>query len=324
MEKLLVVGVCLTSASCNSSLKIHRDETIRQVQWAESVAPYAMLSMVVYDGQANDNPEQYKDVPISQSLEELPKTVCCLEKEVRARLFRDGWKRIRKFEPGDVVPKSSRGLYFEVWTRPLENEEKEIVFVFEGTNFKELSDWRANLRWFRPWRKITTSGDQYDAVLEYACAMHRELLREEKGKVRFVTTGHSLGGGLAQQVYYAGLPNMERAVVFDTTPVTGFRDLAKDQRTVFYRQIHRDEFPTYRVLRVHEDGEILEFLRNFTQWFYKRDSLIWAVEFKSQRLGGSVKRHAIARLVSKILETELVAEQKLKNKGTPTASKLQD
>ena len=75
------------------------------------------------------------------------------------------------------------------------------------------------------------------------------------------STGHSLGGGLAQQFAYA-LPNDPAGVVprvsevyaFDPSPVTGYFSVARDLRESNSRELSID--------RIYERGEILALARS--------------------------------------------------------------
>jgi pimeloyl-ACP methyl ester carboxylesterase len=42
---------------------------------------------------------------------------------------------------------------------------------------------------------------------------------------RFITTGHSLGGGLAQHMLYSFPDHVEQAIVFDPSSVTAYADV---------------------------------------------------------------------------------------------------
>ncbi|WP_138086972.1 hypothetical protein [Phragmitibacter flavus] len=309
-------------SACSTEIRVHREELSRQVQWSQAVAPYAMLSLLAYEGPGNGNIASMKGGRVSTKLSELPDDRSGFVTESRVRLAKDGWRRIYAFDEEEEGTRAAEELYFEVWEKRVGGEIKEIVFAFEGTD--SFADMRTNMRWFRLWRARGDRGDQYDAVNKVGLELHRKLWAQTGGKARFTATGHSLGGGLAQHFYYSALPHMDRAVVFDTTPVTGYQDLSKEQRGKFLREVYRDEFPTYRVLRVHEDGELLEYLRDFTQKFFPQDSVIRAVEFKSHTRGGALIKHGMARLVSKIFETELAAKEEIEEEnqsGGPAKSK---
>jgi hypothetical protein len=168
--------------------------------------------------------------------------------------------------PEDGIQKAVGGLFMEAFFRTTDElastETVEYVIAFRGTEPTDWQDWRANLRWLLPFFRRT---DQYTegrrTAVEWAARACR--LAKAQGKpLRIITTGHSLGGGLAQGAAYAILralpPEMtsgqlagstkpsdeERAsgrllssecrevqghvrvvaVVFDPSPVTGYGD----------------------------------------------------------------------------------------------------
>ncbi len=305
---LKIIGLfsLLILASCSTDIKVHREDPVRQIQWSKAVTPHAMLSLLTYHGEGNGD---VRPGPVAKVQSEMPANEDDLVDDCRRRLANEGWRRIESFTGQKETV--SAGLYFEVWEKT--GPSREVVFAFRGTDFKEWDDWRSNARWFRLLRKRNGEGsDQYDTVHRECLRIHKRL-RESSGgdKILFSTTGHSLGGGLAQHVFYSCLPQMDRAIVFDTSPVTGYRDLEKAQQLQFQRSVYRETFPSYRILRIHEKGEVLEYVRNFTQSFFKLDNLIRAVEFRSVQRGNFIAKHSIAMLTSKILMTAMIAEEKI-------------
>lgn len=171
-----------------------------------------------------------------------------------------GWVYCNDFiSPSLRLAAAREGLYLEVWLRgtPL----MTVAVVFKGTSFFSLPDWKSNLRWFLrfvPWYR-----DQYTLL----CSVFaRELaLWVEKTCVAgttIVATGHSLGGGLAQQFAYA-LPvtrtrdgdevRVSYVCAFDPSPVTGWFSVDKATRTRNARGLRTD--------RIFEHGEILAYVR---------------------------------------------------------------
>ncbi len=317
---IAISGACLLSVGCGTTIHVHREDPARQRQWAGAVATHAMMSLLAY------HPEDVgslKNVKVAGSLEELPFDEIDLVRQSRRQLMDEGWRVIHQYHGSEND--ASEGLQFTVWDRH-ELGKREVVFAFRGTDFKEGADWKSNFRWFAPARFFRKGDwDQYHVVNRLVLDELAKIRNQEGGdSVVISSTGHSLGGGLAQHAYYAGLPYMDRAVMFDTSPVTAFKDLDRVQQRKFHQETYRNTFPTYRILRVHEDGEILEYLRDFTGRFYRQDTLIRAVEFKVEHRGHSVNKHSMARLTRGILAQDLRARdaekrltEKIESQGNP-------
>jgi hypothetical protein len=120
-----------------------------------------------------------------------------------------GWVKWSTFPGDELLAKIKNShLRVQVWER---EDPPAVAVTFGGTVFNNDADWRANLRWFLPGRK----GDEYTAVVQtFAPAFELEFKRraqsmdtERLSKLVLYSTGHSLGGGLAQQFAYS-LPSV--------------------------------------------------------------------------------------------------------------------
>lgn len=120
-----------------------------------------------------------------------------------------------------------------------ENKEKSAVAVaFGGTVFTSGKDWTSNFRWFIPWHKdeysMIVSGFGPDFVRALATRIDTGDANNRK-HVKLYATGHSLGGGLAEQFAYAlppapGVPKVSEVYAFDPSPVTGFYSVDRATR----------------------------------------------------------------------------------------------
>jgi len=173
--------------------------------------------------------------------------------------------------PSETLRDKARdvGLYMEVWEKTV--SPPIVAVVFRGTEFFSWSDWMSNFRWFS-WllRFLPTYSDQYTVVAQDT---GKEVLddlktRIENGRdhyknVRIITTGHSLGGGLAQHLAYAlpeiqssdgsTLPRVSNVYAFDPSPVTGWYSVKSKVRTPNAKGLKID--------RIFEHGEILAYAR---------------------------------------------------------------
>jgi hypothetical protein len=185
---------------------------------AARLAPFAAMSALVY--------------------EDLPDCLTCGEPKLSDKdrqyfeksLAEAGWN---SNHPSLKQPNvtDSLGTYYRVWTRTRE-DALEVVVAFRGTD-GGIKDWtNGNLRWIT---RIFPGEDQYQASRRYMGEIV-EFFESGAGKpaenrrVRYFTTGHSLGGGLAQNALYTFPDLVLQAFAFDPSPVTGFRDNAKPVR----------------------------------------------------------------------------------------------
>ena len=202
------------------------------------------------------------------------------ERWLLAALSEDVYLRDWKPDPGLVTPLASlaewhlcndfiseglrlaafaQGLYLEVWRRQIPTEM--VVVSFKGTNFLSRRDWRSNLRWFL--RHLPWFRDQYTLLCnEFGAEFADWAARTCGANTRLCATGHSLGGGLAQQFAYAlplirtrdhGELRVSYVCAFDPSPVTGWSSVEKDTRSRNAKGLEID--------RLFEHGEILAYLR---------------------------------------------------------------
>ena len=207
------------------------------------------------------------------------------------------WKRWQDFPPTELRQQVEQlHLRVHVWERA---SPPAIAVAFGGTLFHNLQDWRANFRWFIPAHE-----DQYTAVVErIGPALINALKRRREDPsgtflrdMVLYTTGHSLGGGLAQQFAYA-LPldpdvrRVSEVYVFDPSPVTGFYSVASEIRDVNRRDL--------RIFRIYERGEILASIRLSIGLFYPPSAsapAIWNIRYDLVERINPLAGHSIADL----------------------------
>jgi len=258
-------------------------------QYAAAVLPYAMLSAVVYC----DDIFHRQEVSGSQQLADS-------ECNGGFKAVDHGWTRLHTYasdqggKPTDLPAGPEwLGLRFAVFYR-VEGDAVRVGVAFRGTDFKSLADWHSNLRWFLPGR------DQYDQVasmVDGVIKTTKDTIEQQLGRKvtqwHIVSTGHSLGGGLAQLFAYRS-NEVEAAVVFDPSPVTAYYACVDDQ------VVHCN----VPVWRIYEKGEVLAYVRSFIRLFYSLSENVNEIEF--DLLGGNiVANHSMPRFY-KQLSAEVV------------------
>ena len=207
----------------------------------------------------------------------------------------DEWTFLRLPTNSPKAPKDKTGeqvkwdspLVVGVWYRTRADSDIEVALVFRGTD--DVGDLYSNLRWITG---LWTKGwDQYDMTRTMSQYIEKWILEERfpNTPVRFVSAGHSLGGGLAHQAAYAA-EHIRTVYAFDSSSVTGFFSVDKKSRDRSKNGM--------RIYRIHERGEVLALLRNVMRIVFpvaKKDPKIFEVAYNFDK-GGAVGQHSIEKL----------------------------
>jgi len=211
-----------------------------------------------------------------------------------------GWRRWENYPGKELLEQIKQShLRVQVWER---NEPPALAVAFGGTVFNNNADWRANLRWFFPGKR-----DAYtDVVQTFGPDFHYELQRRSNSmdpvrlsKLELYSTGHSLGGGLAQQFAYSVpldcVKRVKQVYAFDPSPVTGFFSVMRRLRNANKQGLLID--------RIYERGEILALLRSLMSLFYRpstRNAAIRGVRYWLFLAWNPIAAHSIVELAAKI------------------------
>lgn len=255
------LGACATQPRDDVRVGIGTDlpHTVKAKDYAALYVPYAMMATAAYASEKDLNRHECPDAGLlarsrtglSESDADYRKTVRDWIRYLNAR----GWEcRFGAYgslpcpkRTGDVKCHAVGGLEFNVWRRMEKGQCREAVIAFRGTDKNDIGDWIANFRWLY---RLTPKFDQYAQVQTYIPKIVKRIQKNGCAHAQFMSSGHSLGGGLAQQAAYADSTDSIRYVyAFDPSPVTGFFDVSALVRDKSTDRLGID--------RAYEAGEIL-------------------------------------------------------------------
>ncbi len=169
---------------------------------------------------------------------------------------------------------NQHGLFYETYVYTTNDGVlQEAVIAFRGTENTGSEiwyDWSTNLAatfGFEP--------DQYEIAKNNLPDMITAL-KHQSPNIKIYATGHSLGGGLAQQAGYLSRDVLE-VFTFNTTPITNWSSLALDGKVA-------NKYPV--IHRLYNGGEALGGIRSITTLFtsarYHRHDI--GIQVKSKEL----------------------------------------
>jgi hypothetical protein len=253
---------------------------------------FAWLSEAAY-GNTPAGMKRRESVVLDQETADCPNS--------QTALSAAGWKPWPNFPNDGLLRRIEKfHLRVEVWTRA---EPPQVAVAFGGTVFNNMNDWIANLRWFLP-----KHDDEYTSIVKvlgpaFVQEYRQRLLDPEWGflkSAKIYATGHSLGGGLAQQFAYSlsqdgAAPRVSQVFAFDPSPVTGFYSVRK--------RVRDENRKGLKIDRIYERGEVLAILRSLTSFIYppsKVNPSIRAVRYSLFYTTNPIAGHSMKVLACKL------------------------
>jgi len=224
--------------------------------------PFAAMSALAYAEDKNCG----KDAP----------KVTLGERQVLEKILSSrNWQEVTDIE---WVPpcEDDVGLFYRVWNKEAE-DHLQVVVAIRGT--WETKDWfYGNLHWFTGPLQIE---DQYSSIQKNMEKVFSHFSKSNK-PIRFFTTGHSLGGGLAQHALYSFPTKIIQAIAFDPSSVTGFLEQPSENQVVACECDSSDLNGEARIYRIYDAYEILSNLRIFHKIFFPPERHVQEIRFPNK------------------------------------------
>ena len=183
------------------------------------------------------------------------------------------------------------GLGYQVWIKESPGTPPQAIIAFRGTDAKQLGDWISNFRWVT--RFIPFFWDQYDQTRALIPTLVESIHKKYGDNTFITTTGHSLGGGLAQQAAYMS-HHIRTVYAFDPSVVTGYYSVDTATREISEKGMS--------IQRIYEHGEILAYIRLIFKELYPlthADPKIVEVRYNLLE-GNGVAQHSMKNFACKL------------------------
>jgi len=238
--------------SSDKVVVVNEVKSVPTVDLVNKFALMALFSKVVY---RKDLPQNIRN---EQGCDYLAKDAPVPEVGMPQKADGSSWKRW-KGTPEAIACQNKDGLSFETYVYETKDGKlDEAVIAFRGTeNYsldESLNDWAANMS-----AAFGIEPREYVLAQQHIPKLIDELVRQWPD-IKVYVTGHSLGGGLAQQAGYMS-KQVQEVYTFDTSPVTNWSHLSLRKR------IQNPDPIIHRVYHWHEG---LAYVRNVTSRFTTR------------------------------------------------------
>jgi hypothetical protein len=215
------------------------------------------------------------------------------------------------------------GPSFQVWarTRSLPTADDvctEVSIAFRGTaglwdwvsNFHPITGYFVDTYYYQLQRNIDGI---INSIKDLDC-YKRASIRAIKTKI--VSTGHSLGGGLAQFAALANKnePRITKVFAFDPSPITGASLIAEKVRS--------ENATGLAIDRIYQTGEVLAAARGLVQQFpsskSRCDPFVRTVRIDAIPADGAIQLHGMPELAAQVVQLSYDRKGALKDYVTPS------
>lgn len=271
---------------------------------ASRFLPYAIMSAYAYrDGAKctpNANDKRIGDAEQQQLLTALAATT---PEDSRWTLVRelesaDG-RKLQLGLAGDC--EDELGMMFHVWQRQ-QGDQTFVTIAFRGTS--RANDWLyGNLWWlvrFLPMDNQLERAQKHAKEI-LAAYQQRELTLHHPRPV-VTSTGHSLGGSLAQFILYSNPKDVSQAIAFDPSSVTGFAAAGKANQHEGCACLG-ELGPEARIIRVYQSYEVLANLRIFHKIFFPPERHVQEVRFPFATSWNPIAKHSMKEFALNLAAT---------------------
>jgi len=197
-----------------------------------------------------------------------------------------GWFRMHSIKKTPTCY-NKNGLFYETYAYRSSSESniETAVIAIRGTEnswTQFLPDWSANIG-----NVLGFKATEYEVAKQRIPELIEKIKKNNHG-IKIYVTGHSLGGGLAQQTAFLVKKGVITATyVFDSSPVTNWSNLVLDKEI-------KNSDPIIK--RISHRGEVLGGIRGFSAKFNVKRFGRSDYEFYFQKSGSAVDNHEIGIL----------------------------